>query len=182
VHPRAAATPAPHSDAELVRRTSAGDNDALALLYERHGGRLLTVAYRLLGSRADAEDVVHDVFVGLPEALRRYDERGSLGAWLRVITARMALARMRREQLRGEVDSGADIAAPPRDALAAVTLENALRALTPSLRAVVVLREIEGFTHKEIASMLGISRGASEVRLHRAIAELRRILGAGERR
>src|SRR3954464_9809113 len=82
-------------DADLTARASAGDAAALGRLYDRHAAPMLAIAYRLLQSRADAEDVVHDVFVGLPEALRRYDERGAFASWLRKITARVALARLR---------------------------------------------------------------------------------------
>jgi hypothetical protein len=65
--------------------------DALAALYREHGRALFRLAYRLTGTREDAEDVVHDVFVGLPEALGRYEERGSLAGWLKRVTARLAL-------------------------------------------------------------------------------------------
>src|SRR5689334_21682571 len=162
------------SDARLVADAARGSPDALASLYARYAKPLLAVAYRLLQSREDAEDVVHDVFVGLPEALRRYDERGSLGAWLRTITARVALMRLRKQGTRplvalDERRLPATESAPDT----ALTIEHALRALSPNLRAVLVLREIEGFTHAEIAAMLDISVGASEVRLHRALAAMR---------
>src|SRR6476620_8364878 len=91
---------APRSDAELVTLVTGGDLAALGGLYDRYAGILLPVAYRLLMSKDDAEDVVHDVFVGLPEALRRYEERGALGAWLRKVTARVALMRLRSESAR----------------------------------------------------------------------------------
>jgi RNA polymerase sigma-70 factor (ECF subfamily) len=131
----------------------------------------------LLQSRADAEDVVHDVFVGLPEALRRYEERGALGAWLRTITARLALMRLREQTARplAEVNNE-DLAAASAKTDASLTVEQALRMLSPNLRAVLVLKEIEGFTHAEIAALLDISIGASEVRLHRALKTLREML------
>ncbi len=164
-------------EAHIIAEVRAGSPAALATLYEEHAGRLLSVAYRLLGSRDDAEDVVHDVFVGLPEALRRYEERGSFAAWLRKITARVALARLRETNNRQSVDlDAAHVVAPMRSSDASLTLERALRNLSPSLRAVLVLKEIEGFSHAEIAAMLDISVGASEVRLHRALQALRAIL------
>ena len=160
--------------ARVIAGARAGKPSALATLYEEHAGRLLAVAFRLLGSRDDAEDVVHDVFVGLPEALRRYEERGSFGAWLRKITARVALARVREANARPTVGlDEAHLFAPAHNADASLTLERALHGLSPSLRAVLVLKEIEGFSHREIAAMLDISVGASEVRLHRALQTLR---------
>ena len=163
--------------AAVIAEARAGSSDALASIYHDHANALLAVAYRLLLSQADAEDVVHDVFVGLPEALRRYEERQSLGAWLRTITARVALMRLREQSARpaAALDEQ-NLPAKASAVDAALTVEQALRALSPSLRTVVVLKEIEGFTHAEIAAMLDISVGASEVRLHRALQTLRTTL------
>src|SRR6266540_3766472 len=94
---------------DLVRGIRQGDPRALGALYDAFAGGLFRLAYRLTGSRQDAEDVVHDVFVGLPEALGRYEERGRLDAWLRRVTARVALMRLRRSNHRREVElEGAD--------------------------------------------------------------------------
>src|SRR6266545_3734721 len=90
----------PEASIEAAR---AGSPDTLAVLYQDHGAALYRLAYRLTGTREDAEDVVHDVFVGLPEALRRYEERGSLEAWLKRVTARVALMRLRRRRRQREV-------------------------------------------------------------------------------
>ncbi len=172
--PRADGDVAELTDAQLAADAARGQPDALAALYQRYAGDLLALAYRLLQSRPDADDVVHDVFVGLPEALRRYQERGSLRPWLRTITARVALMRLREQGARtsaawGEEDLAASTGTPD----AAIGLERALRELSPNLRSVLVLKEIEGFSHAEIAAMLDISVGASEVRLHRALQALR---------
>ena len=170
------------SDAELVVATRSGDMTALAELYRRHARALMAVAYRLLGSPDRAEDVLHDVFVGLPEALRKYDERGTLLPWLKRVTARVALGTLRRDRIAGEVDieAAGAIHARAREPERRMTVESALAAIPAGLRAVVVLKEIEGFTHAEIADMLGISRGASEVRLHRALSAMRAHLTKGD--
>jgi RNA polymerase sigma-70 factor (ECF subfamily) len=150
------------------------DLGTIAELYRRHAGALLAVAYRLLLSRADAEDV-HDLFVGLPEALRKYEERGRMESWLKRIVARLALSRLRAKRPVA-LDESADLAVVPADPVNRVAIERALAELSPESRAVLVLKEIEGFSHAEIASMLGISVGASEVRLHRALRRLRELL------
>ena len=170
---------APLTDAQAIAAARRGDLSALASLYERHARALFAVAYRLLQSREEAEDVVHDVFVGLPEALRHYEERGALLSWLRKLSARVALARLRRAEARSTVSLQADdtpIRTPTPDPHTTLTLERALCDLSPALRAVLVLKEIEGFSHREIAAMLDISVGASEVRLHRALQTLRAAL------
>lgn len=162
-------------ESQLIERAARGDSTALAALYRLHGSAVLTLAFRLTGERADAEDVLHDVFVGLPEALRRYEHRGSFGPWLRRVTVRVALMRLRAARRRREVDIdpelGADGITQAMDDKRAI--EMALARLSPALRSVVVLKVIEGYSHREIAQLLHISPAASEARLSRAMAALR---------
>jgi len=166
-------------ETELVRATRAGDMAALAELYRRFAPSLMAVAYRLLQSREAAEDVLHDVFVGLPEAVRKYDERGRFGAWLKQVTARVALSTLRHDETAARLNPAVAVATNS-DIDTRITLDAAVASLPASLRTVLVLKEIEGFTHAEVAAMLGISRGASEVRLHRAITALREIIMKGD--
>ena len=163
---------------DLIGPVRDGDPTALGQLYEAFGVGLFRLAYRLTGTREDAEDVVHDVFVGLPEALTRYEERGRLGAWLGRVTARVALMRHRRSRRRREVglDGAAEVAASARMPAENLALWAALDALPPDQRAVLVLKEMEGYTHAEIAETLGISPVASRVRLLRALRRMRRHL------
>lgn len=160
----------------LIAQARDGSGDALAALYREHADALMGVAFRLLMSRADAEDVVHDVFVGLPEALRRYEERGSFSSWLKRVTVRVALSRLRTERRVADLDEAFDAQSPARDVVTNIAVRDAVASLSPALRAVLVLKEIEGFSHADIATMLGISIAASEVRLHRALRALRTIL------
>src|SRR5947208_9509482 len=121
-----------------VEEARAGSPAALAGLYREHGTALYRLAYRLTGTPQDAEDVVHDVFVGLPEALKRYEERGSFTSWLKRVTARVALMRLRARTRRREVGIEATLptAAPPLDS-ASVALRAAVDALPDPLRAVL---------------------------------------------
>ena len=166
-------------EGELVRATRAGDMNALAEVYRRFAPALMAVAYRLLQSREGAEDVLHDVFVGLPEAMRKYDDRGRLAAWLKKVTARVALSAIRREETAVRL-TPAPALVEVDDVHTRMTLDSAVASLPETLRTVLVMKEIEGFSHAEIAGMLGISRGASEVRLHRALTALRAIVTRGE--
>ena len=169
---------------ELIRSARAGEAAGVGGLYERYAAALYRTAYRLSGSGADAEDVVHDVFVGLPEALRRYENRGSFDAWLTRVTVRRTLMRARGERRRREV--ALDDACPeallvhPVARTEAADVRRAVHiaviALPVGLREVFVLRQFEGYTHEEIASLLGITPGASRVRLTRALVALRHAL------
>jgi RNA polymerase sigma-70 factor (ECF subfamily) len=169
----------PESD-DLARRIRAGSGEALEELYRAAGARLHALAWRLTLNRADAEDAVHDLFVGLPRALERYRERGSFEGWLKRLLVRTALMRRRGEGRRAaregayawEADHGASGPASGADGEA----ERLLAALPEGLRAVVVLRELEGMSHAEIARALGISEVTSRVRLVRGLERLRRKL------
>jgi RNA polymerase sigma factor (sigma-70 family) len=163
---------------ELVQRAREGSAEALATLYGRYADRLMSLAYRITGSSADAEDVLHDIFLGLGQALAHYEERGHLLAWLRRLTVRVALTRLRRGARAREVRLDAQrVIARDEPIDDRIALETAVHALPDSLRVVFVLKVIEGHSHAEIASMLGITPGASEVRLVRAVKQLRALLG-----
>lgn len=170
----------PADPPSLPARVSAGDPDALAELFRQHAERVHRIAFRLTRSADDADDVVQDVFVGLPEALREYREEGRFDAWLTRVTMRAALMRMRRaRRLQPFDDDGTAHAGVMSDAAAVDTrlsIERALDTLSPGARAVVVRRELEGRTHAEIAAELGISRNSSEVRFFRALRQLRSFL------
>ena len=174
-----ATDPGPSLDPDLIQRVRRGDPGALTTVYHAFGGELLALARRLMGSDADAEDVLHDLIIGLPEAMRTYDERGKLHAWLRQVVVRMCLMRLRTSRRRRETSLDAigelpAAAASSGDVDAAI--EIALRELSPAIRAVVVLRFVDGLSHREIAESLGISISASEARLSRGIIALRRRL------
>ena len=165
---------------DLARRIRAGSGEALEELYRSAGARLYALAWRLTLNRADAEDTVHDLFVGLPVALERYHEQGSFAAWLKRLLVRSALMRRRQERRRGARDASYAVEAEPGGSGAGPALEGEaerlLAALPDVLRAVVVLREIEGMSHAEIARALGISEVTSRVRLVRGLERLRRTL------
>lgn len=168
---------------DLIGAARHGDVTALGALYDVHAARLLRIAFRVLGTADDAEDVVHDVFVGLPEALRHYDERGRFDAWLAQITVRTALMRRRRDQRRRtdvQLDAiGASAPEPSADVrIEMLDVHRALAELPETLRDVYLLHQVEGFSHLEIGELLHISPGASRVRLTRALDALRRLLRA----
>jgi RNA polymerase sigma-70 factor, ECF subfamily len=164
----------------LIQSVRAGEPDALRAVYQAHGAALFRLAYRLMGNVPDAEDVVHDLFVGLPEALGRYDERGAFEPWLKTVAARLALMKLRVGRRRHEVDleqaSNGPVAGTD-NAVDRIAVESALSALPEELRLVVMLKEVEGYSHAEVGRMLGINPVTSRVRLLRALRRLRRLLG-----
>ena len=164
----------------LLDQARAGSPDALATLYRKYGAPVYRIAYRLTARSEDAEDVLHDVFLGLPEALRSYAARGSFTGWLYRVATRTALMRLRSARRRRETTLVASrVAVSPATVVERLSIETAMESLPDSLRVVFVLREIEGYSHAEIGEMLGIREGASKVRLHRARRALRTMLEAG---
>lgn len=136
---------------------------------------LLALVCRLTRSVPDAEDIVQDLFVGLPEALRSYREAGRFEAWLRRIAVRLTLMRLREARRKREVSL--EVASSlPNDRERAVEdlhLSRALERLEPEARALIVLRTVEGYSHAEVGALLGIKPGTAQVRYHRALSQLR---------
>lgn len=160
----------PVPDDALAARARDGDADALGELFARHAGAVFATAYRLTTSHADADDIVQDVFVGLPEALRAYEPRGYFGAWIRRVGVRVALMKLRSSRRRREdaIDAAERLPLEQPSPVDRIAAQDAVLALPPALRAVFLLREVEGYSHAEIAQLLGISVGASMTRLSRA--------------
>ena len=177
--PTAALPHEPDDDDCLVAATIDGDLNAWAQLYERHSSLAYGVARRILGDDADADDVLQEVFLGIRPALRTYEARGTFRGWLRKRTARIALMelRSRKRRVRRLLWLSPPPTPPVDGCLDRLVVHKALDGLPDGLRAVWVLREVEGYSHGEIGRLLGISESASGVRHHRAWKRLRKALG-----
>lgn len=159
-------------------RVREGDDDALRRVINEYTPLVYRVALRITQSEADAEEVLQEVFVGLPEALRQFDG-GNFAGWLKVVTSRRALMLLRADRRRRNYTFAPVPHISLEDqALNKIMLERAMSRLDPTLRAVFVLKEIEGLTHSEIAEIMTISENLSQVRLHRARKAMLRFLSA----
>ncbi len=170
----------PPTDVALARQVLAGDDGAFRLLYRRHTPRLRRVVARMLGpADADTDDTVQESWVRAVRKLGQFRGESSLSTWLCSIGVRVsreALRRRRRWPVVGEPDTDQRQAPPVREA-DRIDLETAIAELPEQARAVVVLHDIEGFTHEEIARHFGIATGTSKSQLSRAREQLRRRLG-----
>jgi len=160
---------------------AAGNGSAAAItrLYDAHGDTVYRVSYRLCHSRVDAEDVTQEVFLDLPRTIQSFEGRGSFEGWLKQVATNATLMMMRAKKRRCEVPLG-EIADTRHGrvgpvGLAGIRLEQALAQLPERMRAVVVLRQIEGYTHEEIADLLGIKPATSVDRMYKARKLLRQI-------
>jgi len=163
----------------LVTRARAGDLSALEQLYRAYERPVYTIARRLTRSAEDAEDVLQDTFLEVCRSLRQWRGDGSLWGWIRTIAASKALMRYRREKLREWEPLDDDVAHRAEDVPLAMDLEAALARLPERSRAVVWMHDVEGFTHEEIAELMGMTTSFSKSQLARAHDRLRRWLGAG---
>lgn len=165
-----------HDGVTLFEQCRAGDPDAIALAYDRWGNRLFGTAVRMLGNPAEAEEVVQECFVTLIQKAPQ-TRVINLGGWLHRVTANRCLDRLRAR--RPVVDSDElPLRAVASDSGAGLDLERAVRHLPERAREVFLLHDVEGFRHREIAELLGISDGTSKSQLFRARQMLREHLTA----
>lgn len=168
----------PHDDGELARRAARGDMMAFEALYRRHTGRVLAICLRLTGDRTRAEEAVQDVFVRVWERLESFRGESAFTSWLHRLTVNTVLHTMRGDRRRiarvapADGEELVDAAVPPQRVDEQIDLEDAIARLPENVRTVVVLHDIEGFTHEEIATMTGAAPGTIRSQLSRA----RRIL------
>jgi len=164
----------------LLRRVRAGEWDARSVVFDRFGKVVFDTAYRMTQDRDDAQDVVQEGFLGLPGALGSYEGRGSFEGWLRKVTTRRALMLLRSRRQKREVpietSTRAAGAEPPDRVDDRLMLEDGISSLNDCQRIVFVLKEIEGYSHAEIAKLLSITSLASRSRYHRALKRLREFL------
>jgi len=171
-------------DAELVRRLGAGRADAMAALYDRHADLLLAVGLRVLERRAEAEDLVHDVFIEAWRNAAQYDPaRGSVRAWLVTRMRSRCLDRQKSAAVSRSVplDRAPERQAPVSGAAAgdAERIRAALETLPAEQRQALELAYFEGLTCTEIASRLDVPVGTVKSRSAAAMGKLRVVLGEG---
>jgi RNA polymerase sigma-70 factor, ECF subfamily len=184
-------------DAVLVDRLRAGDESAFVALIELYQPRLLRLAEVTVGSRAVAEEVTQDTWLAVVRGVERFEGRSSFKTWLFHILLNRARSTAGRELRAGRPErvvderfdrSGAWIAPPEPwadradDRVVAASLAARVQELLPQLpdgqRQVVVLRDLEGLSAGDVASLVGISDGNQRVLLHRGRAQLRQLLSA----
>ncbi len=182
--PEALSMPAPIDGAmterAIVIAAQRGSDEAFSALVRLHQRRAYSVARAIVLSHEDAEDAVQEGFLHAHRALDRFRPDQPFGAWLYRIMANAALDLVRRRKVRDADELPDNIALPFRDPEESGELRERLREallhLTDRQRAVIVLHDVEGFTHGEIGRTLGIPEGTARSDLHHARATLRRLL------
>jgi len=174
-------------DAAILRQIADRDPRGVELLYDRYGGVAFALAYRLLGERGSAEDVVQEAFLNVWRQGATYDtRRGTVRTWLLTIVHHRAIDQMRSMRSKAGADTVIDDALPlpaKEDTWTEViqSLEHerirlAMATLPPEQRQVVDLAYYGGFTHTEIAQRVGIPLGTVKGRMRLALDKLRDLL------
>lgn len=174
-----------HADLDLVERCRAGVPGAFEELYRLHSPRLFGLACRMVG-RTDAEDLLQDIFLTAHRKLGLYKGESSLGTWLYRLATNLCLDFIRsRAHRTAQATESYDVDNAPTPAgargpilgvLDRLDLERAIAELPDGCREVFVLYDVEGFEHREVGAMLGISDGTSKSQLHKARLRLRESL------
>ena len=166
---------------EAVRRAQAGDVDAFETIYRTYRGRVHAVTLRMAGDPVRAEDLTQEVFLKLWRKLDQFRGQSSFYSWLYRMAVNLTIDGIRAERRRAgreiepeDLETFADPAPRGRDT--ALDLEAAVAQLPPRAREVLVLHDVEGYRHEDIAGFLGIAPGTSKAQLHRARRLLRSLL------
>lgn len=184
---------APLPEAQVIERAQRGDASAFERIYHRYSPRVFAVCLRIVGNIAAAEDLTQEAFILVLRKIRSFRGDSAFSTWLHRIAVNLSLMRLRRNPARETsldtpVNANAESSrlhaqfssADPQlsSSLDRLHLERALARLRPSQKLVVVLHDIQGYKHSEIASMLDWSVGNSKSHLHRARSRLRELLVA----
>ena len=165
---------------DLIARAKAGDRAAMGELYELHARRVYTVIRRLVGDDHLAEDLSQEAWVRAFEKLHLFRGEAAFGTWLYRLATNVALNRLRRSSKRSAVESGADLPritkAQDEVVVTRRVLTLAMDQLPPGYRKELVLHDVEGWTHDEIAASLECSPGTSKSQLHKARARMRKLI------
>jgi len=183
-------------DPELVRAVQRGEPGAMDALIRATYTSVYALCRRLLGDPSDAADATQEVYVRVVRSVLGFRAESSFGTWLHKVTVNVCATALRKRgdvRARGQVAGPKPFAAPDSPDLLASSddveggvadrdharrVADAIADLPDDARAVVMLRDVQGLSTKEAADVLGISESAVKVRLHRAHAKLRELVGA----
>jgi RNA polymerase sigma-70 factor (ECF subfamily) len=168
-----------------VARAASGDRHAFEHVYRTHLNHVFSLCVRMTGDRTRAEELTQDVFVRAWEKLPTFRGESAFSTWLHRLTINVVLNERRvdvRERGRTVSSDDDEDSAPPAASTSQpmhaekLDIERAIAKLPKGARRVFVLHDVEGFTHEEIGTMLGVTAGGCKAQLHRARLLLREAL------
>jgi RNA polymerase sigma-70 factor (ECF subfamily) len=170
------------SERELLRLATEGDARAIRTLYDRYAPRVYAVVRRIAGDDDLAQDYAQEAWIRAIRALPTFRGDARFSTWLHRIAVNAALQALRKRETRtrreGPVPEQIPVAPAHRDSLLRTRLENALDDLPDGMRQVLILHDVEGYTHEEIGDALGVTSGTSKSQLFKARAKMRAMLAS----
>lgn len=176
------------SDYALARAVAGGMTAAVGDLYDRHSQRVYALCLRMTGNAADAEDLTQEIFIHLLRKIGSFRGESQFKTWLHRLAVNHVLMYFRRVKARKEhmaEDVEAEILTSQRrkhparsQVMDRIALDAALAQVAPRRRLIFVLHDVEGYSHEEIAGMLGLKSGTSKSQLHKARMKLRLLLNS----
>ena len=177
-------------DYQLAQKAAHGDRDAFEQIYWRHHRRVFGICLQMTKNTHEAEDVTQKVFIVVFRKIGSFRGESAFSTWLHRMTVNQVLmhfrsAKVRKDQLTedGELpEHSPSLYGKPRpnQIIDRIVLQNAIDQLPEGYRTVVILHDIQGFEHEEIARMLGCATGTTKSQLHKARRKLRRLLAPGD--
>jgi RNA polymerase sigma-70 factor (ECF subfamily) len=168
------------TEQELVRQAILGDENAMHALYRRYAPRVYAVVRRIADDDALADDWAQEAWIRAFRALPRFRGDAAFSTWLHRVAVNSALQGKRKRKRHDSRESPLPPVLPgrgPRDpTVLRLTLERAMEKLPDGMRKILVLHDVEGFTHEEIGELLGIASGTSKSQLFKARAKMRELL------
>jgi RNA polymerase sigma-70 factor (ECF subfamily) len=170
------------TESQVIRQAAAGDARAIRTLYDRYAPRVFAVVRRIAGDDELAQDYAQEAWIRAIRALPSFRGDSRFSTWLHRIAVNAALQALRRTETRRKREGPFPAAVPvgPRggDTLLQRRLERAMDALPEGMRRVLILHDVEGYTHEEIGDALGVTAGTSKSQLFKARAKMREMLSA----
>ena len=177
---RKTTTPEGMTESHLIREAAEGDARAIRALYDRYAPRVFAVVRRIAGDDESAQDYAQEAWIRAVRALPTFRGDARFSTWLHRIAVNSALQALRKSETRRkrEAPFPAEVPVGPRggDTLLQRRLERALDALPDGMRQVLILHDVEGYTHDEIGDALGVAAGTSKSQLFKARAKMRELL------
>ena len=174
------------SDYALAMLVAGGATAAIGDLYNRHSRRVYSICLRMTGNAADAEDLTQEIFIHLLRKIGSFRGESQFTTWLHRLAVNHVLMYFRRVKARKErmaKDIEAELPSLKKREPSArlqvvdrIALDAALPQVAPARRLIFVLHDVEGYSHEEIAKMLGLKIGTSKSQLHKARLKLRQLL------
>jgi RNA polymerase sigma-70 factor, ECF subfamily len=171
-------------DEALMSAMRSGDESAMGVLYDRYSGVVYSVALRVLGDTAAAEDILQDIFIQLWRNPARFNsQRGNIGPWLAVIARNRAIDVLRKRRPEDDiadvvVSVTPDIAGDAERNQAMEKVRGALTAMPASQRSALEMAYFEGLSHTEIATRTGEPLGTVKTRIRSGLLALRKVFSS----